>query len=112
MNARINSPKNLHDDPLKGCRRRFKPKHHNYGNKYSPFGNKSGFLPVVGMHPDLIIAAELIQETVYFVTGDRIQDSIRKWEWKCVCYRCRIQLPVVDADSYLTVLFWDYHYRT
>ena len=41
-----------------------------------------------------------------------IQNSIRKWEWKGIRYRCRIQLPIVDADSYLTVLLRDHHYRT
>ena len=103
---------NLHDDPLKGCRCRFKCEHHNYGNKYSPFGNKNGFLLFVGVHPDLIIADEPVQETVNFVTGDGIQDSIRKWEWKGVCFRCCIQLPVVNSDPYLTVLFRVYHYQT
>ena len=80
----------FHIYPLKSCRLRLEAEHHDYSDKYSPIGDKSGLFLVVRMHSYIIVATKTVQETVYFMTGYRIQDSIREWEWEGVSYRCRI----------------------
>ena len=68
--------KYFHDYSLKCCRSRFETKHHDDYYKYTPFDDKRCFFFVVRMHPNLIISAESIEETIYFMAIHCIENYI------------------------------------
>ena len=55
----------------------------------------------------MVIAAEPIETVVAFVTCYRVENVVREWEREVIRDRCRVELPVVDADSDFPVLLRD-----
>ena len=96
------------NDPLERCRRGFQPEHHNHCDEYTRFRYECFLFLIFGMHADLVISVEAVQEAVHLMPCDGIQHAIRKWQGEQVCDCYGVELFIIVAYTYCPVFLRDY----
>ena len=90
------------NDSLERCRHSFQPEHHNHRDEYTLFRYQFHLFLIIGMHTDLVISAEAVQEVVHLMPCYGVQHVVRKWQGKHVCDCDDVKLSIIDAYPYIS----------
>ena len=71
--------------------------------------DERGLFLVVWVHADLVVAGEGIHKTEEFMVGSGINDEVDSRQRETVFWACSVDVSEVDAESPLTVHFFDKH---
>ena len=83
------------------------PKRHHTIAVDSLSREERGLFLVIWVHADLVIAGESIHKTEEFMVGCGIYDKVDSRQRETVFWACSIDVSEVDAESPLTVHFFD-----